>query len=169
MKEKIKVLYANKSLRLGLYIVGALFILCVVFQAGLFVGYHKANFAGNWGKNYERNFGIDRSDSFGGMMFGRLPTSRGSSGKVLSVNLPNFVIADRDGVEKNILITDKTIIRNGLENSSSTSIKSDDEVVVLGEPNNQGQIEAKLIRVMSADFATSTNMYNNMYNVMFRR
>lgn len=165
MKEKIKVLYANKSLRLGLYFVGALFVIGVIFQVGIFVGYHKANFAGNWGKNYERNFGIDRQDSFRGMMRGGLPTSHGSFGKVLSVGLPNFVIADRDGVEKNILITDKTIIRSGLENSSSTSIKADNSVIVLGDPNNQGQIEAKLIRILPEGFATSTNMYN----MMFRR
>lgn len=163
MKEKIKVLYANKSLRYGLYIVGGLLVVGIIFQVGLFMGYHKASFGRDFGNHYERNFGMNRDDSFGGMMSGKFPTAHGAYGEVLTVALPNFVIEDREGVEKNIVISDKTLIKNGLENASSSSIKVDDEVIVLGEPNEQGQIEAKLIRIMPEGFASSTNRYNMMF------
>lgn len=158
MKEKIKVLYANKGLRLSLYIIGGLFVLGITFQAGVFVGYHKANFARNWGDHYSKNFGMDRPDSFKGMMRGGLPMAHGSTGKVISVNFPVFVILDQDGTEKSVVVKDETLIKRGRDGVTKDVIKLDSMVVVLGEPNASGQIDAKLVRVMQGGFGTSTRM-----------
>jgi len=168
MKEKIKSLYANKGLRLSLYIVGALFVFSAIFQLGIFVGYHKANFARDWSESYGKNFGMERPDSFRGMMGDELPMPHGSVGKILTVTLPNIIIEDRDGTEQNIIVSDKTLIKSGPTNASSTSLKADDLVVILGEPNSQGQIEAKLIRIMPA-FSTSTKMMGGLPGEPFTR
>ena len=167
MKEILKAIKNYKSLKVVISIILGLFILGITFQLGLFVGYHKASFARDWGEHYGRNFGMERPESFGGMMGGKLPMPHGASGKVLSVSLPTFIIEDRDGTEKTILITDKTIIKKGRDNASSTIIKAEDLLMIIGDPNTQGQIEAKLIRDMGI-YGSSTPM-GMMGNMMFRR
>lgn len=162
MKEKIKVLYTHKKLRVTSYVIGGLFILGLTFQLGVLVGYHKANFARNWGDHYNKNFGMERPDSMRGMMHGKYPTAHGAAGKVVSLSLPTFVILDRDGTEKNIIITNKTVIKNGMNNASSSELKSDSMVMVLGDPTEDGKVEAKLIRIMPFPFSTSTTMHGMM-------
>lgn len=178
LQENIKSLYAQKPIRLGLYILGTLFVLSATFQLGLFVGYHKASFARDWGDHYERNFGMRRPESIRGMMGNTLPGAYGASGKVLSVTLPTFVVEDINGTEKTIHISDTTLIRLAMQNASSSAITVDNIVIVLGEPNDAGQIEAKLIRVMPAGFTTGTSTRGMMYGsttpsgrgwMMFRR
>ena len=159
MKEKIKNLYANKPLRLGIYIIGTLFVLSLAFESGTFVGYHKAGFSRDWGDRYERNFGMMRPDSIKGMMGGRFPTAHGATGKVLTVSLPTFTIEDNDGTEKVIVTSSSTIIKSGRDNVLPTAISTDNLVVVLGEPNADGEIDAKLIRVMPTTTGTSTQNY----------
>ena len=178
LHEKIKGIYAKKSLRFALYIIGTLFILSITLQFGIFIGYHKASFARDWGDHYKNNFGMERPESFRGMMGNTLPNAYGASGKVLSITLPTFVVEDTNGTEKTILITDTTIIKSRMQNSSSSVITSGSIVVVLGDPNSSGQIEAKLIRIMpdSTTFTTSTSTQGMMYggqqnrgNMMFKR
>lgn len=157
MHEKIRGLYTQKGLRLGLYIVGGLFVFSIIFQLGVFVGYHKANYAHNFSDSYRKNFRGERGESFGGMMRGNnFPTAHGAFGTVLTTALPTFIIEDKDGLEKTILISSSTIIKNISGNASSSSITSNSIVMVLGDPTPQGQIEAKLIRIMPASFGTST-------------
>ncbi|TSC53659.1 MAG: hypothetical protein LiPW39_149, partial [Parcubacteria group bacterium LiPW_39] len=50
-------------------------------------------------------------------------------------------------VEKIILISEKTTIEKGRETIKKEELKAGDRVVIIGSPNEQGQIEAKLIRV----------------------
>lgn len=162
MKEKIKALYTHRKLRVASYSIGGLFILGLTFQLGVLVGYHKANFARNWGDHYNKNFGMERPDSMRGMMHGKFPNAHGATGKVISLSLPTFVILDRDGIEKSIIITDKTIIKNGMNNASSSELKSDSMVMVLGDPTQDGKVEAKLIRIMPLGFSASTTMRGMM-------
>ncbi len=165
MKEKIKVLYAHKGLRLGMYIIGGLFILGATFQLGVFTGYHKASFARDWGDHYGKNFGMEKPESFKGMMRGDLPMSHGAAGKVLTVTLPTFVIEDKDGTEKTVTVSTTTIIKSGMQYASSTLLTPNTFVVIIGEPNKNGQIEAKLIRVMPENF-DPTSMQNKMEGSM---
>lgn len=163
LHPKIQALYTQKPIRLGLYILGTLFVLCATFQLGLFVGYHKASFARDWGDHYKRNFGMERPESFRGMMGNTLPGAYGASGKVLAVSLPTFVVEDIHGTEKTIHVSDTTLIRSAMQNASSPAITVDSIVVVLGEPNDAGQLEAKLIRIMPAGFSVGTSTRGMMY------
>ena len=51
-------------------------------------------------------------------------------------------------MEKIILVSDATIIKRFQDTIKLADLKVDDYIVVIGEPNNAGQIEAKLIRLM---------------------
>lgn len=110
-----------KKIIIGLVIIVAALL---IFRAGIFVGYHRA-------------------------MFG--PAGHGAGGRVISINLPSFVLADRDRIEKNILIASSTLIQRFHQSASSSDIKVGDFVIVLGTPNTDGEILAKFIRLLPHD------------------
>ena len=98
------------------------------------------------------------------MMGSNFRSVHGAIGKVLTVSSSTITMLDNnDNVEKSILINKDTIIRNGRDNASSTSLVADSFVTVVGSPNENGQIVAKLIRVMN----NSTSTYP-MFNMMYR-
>ena len=76
-------------------------------------------------------------------------SGHGVFGPVISVNDDNSVtVRDRDGVEKVVVILPDAAIRSGMKNVSFSSIALGQVIVVIGEPNDQGQIEAKFVRLM---------------------
>ena len=118
----------------------------LIFSAGIAVGFHKASFGRAWGDNYERNFG---------MMSGRrifdkdnFPNANGAIGKIIKIQLPTIIVQDKDNIEKVILIKDDTKIQKMMLEVKTNDLSINDYVIVIGSPNTQGQIEAKLIRVM---------------------
>ena len=158
----IKDVFQSKIFRRVLVGIGVAIIALVIFQAGIFVGYRKSGFSYRWGENYYRTFGEHRG-RFGKRMPGfprgrDFSNSHGATGKIVRVDLPTAVIADEDGVEKIIAIKDDTIIRRFRETVKPTDLKPDDFVTVIGSPNDQSQIEAKLIRLLPSppDFMPAT-------------
>jgi hypothetical protein len=130
--------------------IGIAFIALVIFQAGVFVGFRKAEFSGRMGDNYYKTFGEQRGPR--GMMpnFGMMDpsNSHGTIGKIVSTTLPQVIIADQDGTEKTIIIDTKTDIRSFRDSIKAEALKVGDFITVIGEPNKEGQIEARLIRIM---------------------
>ncbi len=129
--------------------IAGLVFMSVVFHAGMFMGYHRASFSYRGGENYYRTFG-DKDRGPMGMMRGNFPNAHGSIGTIVKIELPQIVIADQDKTEKTIIIKDDTEIRRLRETITSPDLKVGDAIVVFGEPNEQGQIEAKLIRCTQA-------------------
>ena len=72
--------------------------------------------------------------------------SHGTFGEIIKIN-GDLVIKGRDNTEKIIIIKDDTTIEKGRTAIKKEELKVGDQVVVIGSPNDQGQIEAKLIRV----------------------
>lgn len=128
--------------------VGVVVLFLIVFQAGVFVGFRKAEFSFRGGDNYYRAFGEDRRGIIPGMMHEEFPGANGSIGKVLSIALPIIVIEDEKGVEKTIRMSDKTVIRRGRETLPSSDLRTNDMLVVLGNPNTNAEIEATLVRLL---------------------
>lgn len=129
------------------------FVLFLVFQAGVFVGHRKAAFSFRFGDNYYRVFeGQPRGGKFFTKMRGPFPDKliegHGAVGEVVSVDMPTFAVLGRDGVEKSILVEDDTVIRRFREEVEPADIAVGDFAVVLGEPNEDSQIEAKFIRIL---------------------
>lgn len=153
MFKNLKEYTQSKSFQGMLIGVFISIIALLIFQAGVMVGQHKVRFGDRMGEHYERNF-VNMNEKgfspispwgFGDMM---PPGGHGAAGQVLSVALPTFVIAGPDNLERAVVITDETIIRQFTEELSPESIQTGKFVVVLGEPNDKGQTEARLIRFL---------------------
>ena len=144
--EDIKKVFDSKTATTALIVVGMIIVALLIFSLGMSVGFHKASFGRAWGENYERNFGMMPSRQ----MFGRdnFPNAHGATGKIIKITLPTIIVQDRDNTEKVILIKDDTQIQEMKNSILPKDLKKDSFVVVIGDPNAQGQIEAKLIRIM---------------------
>ena len=137
----------------------SLIILLLVFRLGMMVGYRKAGFSYGWSENYERNFG-GRMGGFGRPGgpgdFLRAFDDRqfmgadGIVGRIIKINDHSIVVRGQANEETIVLLNDKTVIRRFRDNIKPADLKVDDTIVVIGEPNKVGQIEARLIRLMPA-------------------
>lgn len=115
--------------------LGCLIIIALVFKIGVFVGQKKAEFSFMWGQNYHRNFGdfIDANGSFG---------------QIIKISGPSLVVKDADGEERIVLVNNGTSIKYFRGEIKLSELKIGDNIVVIGDINKDGRIEAKLIRVM---------------------
>ena len=145
--EELVVFFESKILVRTLYCVGIFIILSLAFSTGMSVGFRKASFGRNWGENYERNFGM-RPGSMMGLGRDSFPNSHGAVGKILKVELPTITVEDKDKTEKVVLVKKDTNIQEMRQELKAENLKIDDFVIIIGNPNPQGQIEAKFIRVM---------------------
>ena len=156
MDEKLKKVFESKILVRILYGVGIFIVIMLIFSAGINVGFRKASFGKSWGENYNENFGMGRRGTppsnigqnwMNGMM-GYFPNAHGAIGKIMKLELPSIIMTDKDNIEKSILTKNDTKVEKVREKIKITDLKVDDFIVVIGSPNTQGQIEAKLIRLM---------------------
>lgn len=151
-KEKIKSFLESKSFKAVMYTLGVLAVLFIVFHAGMMAGFRKASFGRDWGNNYNMNFGTPRMGPkmmFG--EFGNLPNAHGSVGEIIKTELPTIIVLDdKEQTEKVIMIDEETNIQKMKEAILAKDLRIGDHVVVIGSPNSQGQIEAKLIRLLLA-------------------
>ena len=133
-------------------IVGILItiVILIIFQAGIAVGERRASFAQRFGDNFEKNFRDPRDGGFMqmGIPLGTdMPGGHGAVGEIVSVSLPFVVVAGPDNLEKTIVVTDTTEIREFRNTIEVSELMVGDFVIVLGTPNDEGQVEAKLIRL----------------------
>ncbi len=128
--------------------IGVIIVLLLVFKAGEIVGFRKAGFSYQWGENYYRNFAGPRPGfpmDIGGRDF---LMGHGIFGSIIEITSSTLVVQDRDGAEKVILLSKDTVIKSFLDTISASDLKVNDNIVVIGSPNDTSQIEAKLIRVV---------------------
>lgn len=131
-----------------------LIILCVIllsfsmFQLGINIGSNRGRFACNWAKNYQNNFGGPQR-GFGIMPEKPFIDGHGIFGEIIKIDNSDIIINDRNNIEKVIKITNDTSINNFESKAKITDLKVGDRIMVIGDPNNQGQIDAKLIRIFN--------------------
>jgi hypothetical protein len=144
--EDIKKVFESKISTRIIILLGLVIIAILIFSAGVSVGFHKASFGRAWGENYERNFGMRPNR----IIFGRdnFPNAHGATGKIIKIELPTIIVQDKDNTEKVILVKEDTKIQKMMLDVKAVDLKVDDYIVTIGSPNDQGQIEAKFIRVM---------------------
>jgi hypothetical protein len=112
-------------------------------------GYHKARFGARFGDNFERNFIGPRRGNFSGRLPGPgMPGGHGAVGEIISISLPQIVVAGPDNLEKTVLVGTSTMVREFRNEITADKLRVGDFIVVLGNPNDEGQIDAKLIRIM---------------------
>ena len=146
IQEKITRFFESKLMFRILCGLGVVLVALVIFYAGVNVGFHKASFGRDWGENYERNFGFDPDQHL--LNRDNFPNANGAIGKIIKIELPTIIVEDKDNTEKVVLISADTKIEKAMTNIQPSALSNDDFVVVIGSPNNQGQIDAKFIRVM---------------------
>jgi len=128
--------------------LGVIAILFLTFNAGMYVGFRKARFSYQWGENYHKNFAGPRGGFFRDFGGKDLIDANGVAGQIIKIDSQTLVIKGRDNVEKIVLVKDNSVINRLREIIKLSDLTVDDNIVVIGEPNDQGQIEAKLIRIM---------------------
>lgn len=148
--EKIKKFFQNRDVLKGL-IIGLLgfVILLLVFGTGVKVGALKARYSYRWADNYHKNFAGPRAGFFADWQrfpAGDFISGHGAFGEIIEIKDNGFVINGRENVEKVVITKQETTILKGRE-AIKDGLKVGDRVVIIGSPNEEGQIEAKLIRV----------------------
>ncbi len=133
--------------------IAGLLAVLFIFKAGMVVGTHKAGFTRSWGENYHRNFGGPQGGFFQGFGDRDFISAHGVAGQIIKVELSGdeqatLVIKGRDEVEKIVIVNKDTAIKGFGKSVKLADLKADDLIVVIGEPNDVGQIEAKFIRVL---------------------
>lgn len=146
-KSHSKNFISSKNFSKIALIIFVILILFLTFSAGVFVGWEKARFSYRWGDNYYHNF-VGRPEMFSD---DRYLNARGVFGEIIkidnSTSSSSIIINGQDNVERTILVTANTVIRRFDQDLKLADLKVGDKLVIIGSPNDQGQIEARLIRI----------------------
>ena len=151
---QVKKIFQNRDVFKWVIIGLASFVVLVlVFGAGVKVGTLKARYSYRWADNYHKNFAGPRGGFLGDWQ--RFPAGdfiggHGAFGEIIEIKYNGFVIKGRENVEKVVITSEDTAITKGRE-TIKDGLKVGDRVVIIGTPNDEGQIEAKLIRVFDGE------------------
>ncbi len=133
-------------------------VVVLVFNTGMKVGMSKAEYSYYWAESYHKNFGGPRDGFLGDWRSGPLSSGdfiegHGVFGEIVQIDNTGFVIKGRGDVEKVIIITQDTIIQKAKKAVKKEELKIGNQIVVIGSPNEEGQTEAKLIRIFNGEDA----------------
>ena len=143
--------FHSKTIAWVFFSVVGIIIALIIFWVGMLVGFRKASFSYEWGSGYYENFVGPHGGMRHGAPSGAFMDAHGAAGVVMTVTASSsVVIQGRDGNEKIIALDAHTIVRQGDATVASTALQAGDHVVVIGSPNQSGQIAARFIRVVPA-------------------
>lgn len=149
LMKSIENFLSSRRARVAAGIIGALFLALLIFHAGVVFGARRAEFGGPFGRaGMERGF---RPSFFpGGFEFPRgfISGTHGAVGTVTALALPTFTLQTREGTSQTILVSTSTLFRNMGTATNTEELSVGSSVIVLGEPDSQGRIDAKLIRIL---------------------
>lgn len=149
----LKDLLNSKKFRAVMMVFGCLAVLVFVFSAGVFIGNEKAKFSYGWGENYYKNFVDPRGP------VAQLPgiqnlfwdknyiSPHGLSGQIIEINSGGFLLAGANQTEVPVEVDKSTIIKDRHNNLKFSDLKIGEQAVVIGAPGEQGDIDAKFIRI----------------------
>jgi len=78
----------------------------------------------------------------------------GVVGTVIDVGSSTISVKDQQDNEQSVAISSGTVIRDGDSDVAIMDVAPGDQIAVIGEPNNAGQISARFIRVLSTPTST---------------
>jgi hypothetical protein len=165
----------SHKFKIAALITGFILVALVSFAGGLAIGFRKARFSYRMGPNNGSAFDMNRlgNGPFGsGMMRefqGRdLRNPHGISGTITAINGNNLTIKDRDEKETTVAVSDTTAIRDRQDNLKISDLQINEQITVIGNPGDNGIINATLIRVFSTNLnngsAPATNNTNSATN-----
>jgi hypothetical protein len=149
----LKEFFNSKVFKQAMLAAAVLAVLFFIFSAGVFVGLEKAKFSYGWGENYFRNFAGERGPE-NGPFGGRDPfwdknylNPHGIFGEIIKIDQDSLVISDFHNVEIPVYVQVDTAIRNNQNNLKISDLKIGDKIIIIGSPDDQGGVKAKLIRI----------------------
>jgi len=153
-EKNSKKLFQNPDV-LKLVIVGLVgfIIIILIFSAGIKVGTLKAKYSYRWADNYHKNFAGPRGGFIGDWRkfpAGDFIGGHGIFGEIIELNDSGFVVKGRGDIEKIVVTTNDTVVKKGRQ-TTENGLKVSDRVTIIGSPNEEGQIEAKLIRIFNEE------------------
>ena len=147
--------FKSKKWTAVLAIIFILFVMLVVFEAGVTVGARKADFDDHMGEAYFKVFGSSKQ-SFGGFDQDDFPASHGVAGTIIKIDPPYAFIQGPDDVERTIRLGSSTTILKYRESIGPDDLVAGDSIVVIGSPEaSSSDINADFIRVVPAPPAPS--------------
>jgi hypothetical protein len=147
--KKTTDFFNQKFLLILVLIILGLLIVLLIFRTGMTVGERKCGFSMKWNDNYHQNFAPQKPGMRPGLMMDNdLLEASGANGQIIKIDGYVLILKSLDNVEKAVLVNDKTVIMRFRDAIAIKDLLLDEEVVVIGEPNEAGQIEAKFIRVL---------------------
>lgn len=153
---------SNKKVRLSLIVLISLITAIVIFRAGMSVGYHKAMFSNHLGDNYLKTFrgGNRGGHSLPGYLRDDFTGGHSSIGQIVKIDSSDLVIEDVANIEKTVIVDDNTKIRRFRDDVSTSTLTLGTKIIVLGDPTENGQIKARLIRILpdQNQFGTTSPM-----------
>lgn len=145
-----KIFFMSRRFKWAISIVGGMAVALIIFQIGVFVGFHKAGFSYKYGENYHKLFGGPRGGFMGEMEGEDFVNGHAVAGSIAKIDASTIIIKSQDGVEQTIVIGKDSTIRKGRRDIKIIDLKNDDQIVVIGAPQSDGSIEAKILRVFDA-------------------
>jgi len=116
------------------------------------IGFKKANFSYRWEENYHQNFAGPKKGFIAelGRDFGNQDfiESHGIFGQIIKNESSSLVIKGPDNIEKIVLLNNDTIIKLQKQTVTKSELITNQYLVIIGEPNESGQLAAKFIRLL---------------------
>lgn len=146
-----------------LWALGIIALVFFIFGFGVAIGYKEAIFSSSWGRNYYQNF------------YGNLPNipngpndnhgdwnSHGAVGLVIDTSTSTILIKNANNNERSVYVSPQTVIKKANDSISIDKIMLGDNIIVIGESNNNGQISAKFIRIFDGSSSIPLPPTNQM-------
>jgi len=149
----------SKGFKIAVACVAIFVALFFIFSIGVYVGTEKANSSFKWAEQYHNNFAGPAGGFLNNVIRGgdEFMESNGVFGKIIQVGNNTITVEGRMETERLISISDKTIIKYQNNSIDFSSLKVGDQVIIIGQPNENGQIDAALIRIMPDRPEDTTN------------
>ncbi|HOB90211.1 MAG TPA: hypothetical protein PKG74_02700 [Candidatus Colwellbacteria bacterium] len=154
----IKDFFESKTFKGTLVGLTVFVVLLWIFQLGVGIGYRKAYFSGRAGDNFRlifggrpQNHGVPPFRVFYPAAEQGVFSGYGTTGTIISINLPRFALETPENIERSVLIGEKTEIRKYRDNLRPEDLQLEDNVVIIGSPSQNGEIEARLIRYLPSE------------------
>ncbi len=144
--------FQSKGFKIAIYAAAICAVVFFIFGMGMLVGFKKAKFSYQWGDNYHRNFAGPK----GGFIKEIQENVRGNDfieahgvfGQIIKIDGRTLIIKGQGGAEMLVSVQDNAPIMRFKETVNFFDLKVDDRIVTIGDPDNRGGINAKLIRIM---------------------
>ena len=144
-------------LKMGIIVMLGFAFMMGVFGVGIWVGQKRAEFSFHWMENYQRNFGGPGMGMAPNFINKNTMGAHGIFGTVIKIDGTTLIIKGKNAIEESVEVLPGTTIVNNAGVITISDIKINDAVVIIGSPDDLGEVEAKFIRILPQVTSFLTN------------